>query len=479
MSKPTNWWNALLLSTEICGRTIGIRFRMNIKNHLIACSALITILPINAIAAANTSEELATLIERINKLEQEVLSLRSELNSVELEQKDQTKRVVVIEDAAEVDSPIAIKWKGAPEIKGAGGWSVKPRGRVLYDFAYLSSVPSTIDIPGEGFSSEARRLRFGIEGTIPGGFGYKLIADYLDDVSLTDAYISYKDGPLKIIVGQHNTFQGLEELSSSNDTSFIERSAFTDAFGFERRVGLSAAYNVGGFLLEGGVFTDNIDDLDDGNNSFSVDGRVTYATVVDETQIHLGSSVHARDLGEEIDSVRYRKRPLVHSVDTRFINTDQISGAQDELSYGLEAAVIAGRFHVAAETYWAKVNRTELTNPTFFGGSIEAGYFLTQDKREYKEGVFKGVKVNNPIGNGGAGAWQINFRFDRLDLVDAGIVGGEQDAYMATLIWTPVDEVRFLLNYGHLSYSNVLDIVEGAPNDFSVNVIGARTQIGF
>mgnify|MGYP003632320575 FL=1 len=39
--------------------------------------------------------------------------------------------------------------------------------------------------------------------------------------------------------------------------------------------------------------------------------------------------------------------------------------------------------------------------------------------------------------------------------------------------------VRFLLDYGHLAYSNALDIVEGAPKDFSVNVLGARTQLSF
>ncbi|MEM5496913.1 porin [Paraglaciecola mesophila] len=466
---------------------------MNIKSSLIACVSLAALLPINAIAQTITDEDLGALIKRINQLEQEVRSLRSELDSVgskqvgskqvglaQKEQKqDQNKGVIVIKDDSDDEPSVSFNWKGAPEIKGDGGWSVKPKGRVLYDFNNLSSVPSSLDIPGEGLSSEARRLRFGIQGTMPGSFGYKLIADYLDGVKLTDAYFTYEDGPLTLTLGQHNTFQGLEELSSSNDTSFVERAAYTDAFGFERRVGLSATYQLNDFLLEGGVFTDNIDDLDDGNNSFSVDGRVSYTTVIDDTFIHLGSSVHVRDLGNEIDSIRYRQRPFVHSVNTRFINTDDISGATDELSYGLEAAAIAGRFHVVAETHWAHVARSEFADPTFFGGSIEAGYYLTQDTREYKGGVFKGVKVNDPVSNGGTGAWQINFRFDRLDLVDAGIVGGAQDAYMASLIWTPVNEVRFLFNYAHLSYTDALNIVEGAPNDFSVNVIGLRGQLGF
>jgi phosphate-selective porin OprO/OprP len=77
------------------------------------------------------------------------------------------------------------------------------------------------------------------------------------------------------------------------------------------------------------------------------------------------------------------------------------------------------------------------------------------------------------------GAWQVNVRFDHLDLVDAGIVGGRQDAYMVSLIWTPINYVRLLLNYGHLSYTDALDIVAGAPDDFSVNVFGLRPQVSF
>jgi phosphate-selective porin OprO/OprP len=452
---------------------------MKFKIILVAYLTMVAILPGTVIAATISGEEAAALIERLNKLEQEVITLRSKLSSVESEQKVKSKQIKTTEVASQTKSPTSIKWKGAPELKGEGGWSAKLRGRGLFDVAHLSSVPSTIDIPGEGFSNEARRVRFGVQGTMPGGFGYKLEVDYSGESELTDAYVSYKDGPLKLTVGQHNNFQGLEELSSSNDTSFIERAAVTDAFGFQRKLGVSAAYKLGKVLLQGGVFTDNINDLDDGNNTVSLDGRVTYATKIDNAQIHLGSSVHVRDLGDEVESVRYRQRPLVHSVNTRFINTNEISGAEDELSYGLEAAVIAGRFHAVGETHWAKVNRLAAADPTFFGGSIEAGYFLTNDKREYKGGAFKGVKVNNPVGNGGMGAWQVNVRFDHLDLVDAGIVGGRQDAYMASLIWTPINYVRLLLNYGHLSYTDALDIVAGAPDDFSVNVFGLRTQVSF
>ena len=93
--------------------------------------------------------------------------------------------------------------------------------------------------------------------------------------------------------------------------------------------------------------------------------------------------------------------------------------------------------------------------------------------------MFKSLKVKNPVGKGGFGALQFNVRYDHLDLVDAGIIGGTQDGYMASLIWTPVNHIRFMVNYGHLSYGNALGIAAGAPNDYFVDVVGARAQVSF
>ncbi|APG63582.1 porin [Sphingorhabdus lutea] len=375
-----------------------------------------------------------------------------------------------------------VKWKGAPEFSNDDGWSFKPRGRILYDAATVST-PSGITDNGLGFSNEVRRARLGVQGTIPGGFEYKFEGDFANGgVELTDAFLAYAGKNVTINVGQHNNFQGLEELSSSNDTSFKERAAFTDAFGFKRKVGISAEYNNGPLLLQAGVFTDNVDDLaEDGNNSRSLDGRIVVAPKIGGNQLHLGASVHVRELGDTVTSVRYRQRPLVHSTDVRFINTGTINNATTESSYGLEAAVISGRFHAVAEGHWLKLNRTGLQDPSFDGQSIEAGVFLTNDKREYKGGVFKGVKVSNPVGKGGFGALQFNLRYDRLNLTDAGdaVFGGKQDSYQASLIWTPIDYVRFMINYAKMDYSDAAIAAAGGNRDYSVNVLGFRSQISF
>jgi len=162
------------------------------------------------------------------------------------------------------------------------------------------------------------------------------------EVSLTDAIVSYTDGGFTIQAGQFNPFWGLEEISSSLHTSFIERSAWTDVFPLERRVEAAAIYKTGEFMVQGGVFSDNSEDLPNDNTSF--DSRIVYAPKSGSTQLHFGGSVHYNMLGEGSE-IRYRQRPLVHWTDNRFMNTGRFS-ATSELGIGLEAAAIAGPLRI-------------------------------------------------------------------------------------------------------------------------------------
>ena len=377
-------------------------------------------------------------------------------------------------------------WKGAPQFEDkSAGWSFKPRGRLMYDFATVSS-PGDYDNAGLGFSNEIRRARVGVEGSIPGDLGYKFEIDVADgSVEFADAFLSYQPGDVKFTVGQHNNFQSLEELTSSLHTSFIERAAFTDAFGFERRVGVSAQYAKDAILLQGGVFTDSISDLNsvgDDNNSYGFDTRAVFAPKMGSNQLHFAGSFHYRDINDAATSVRYRQRPAVHTTDVRFIDTGNIAGAEKETGYGLEAAGIFGSFYAAGEAYWQKVSRAGFDDPTFFGAYADVGYFITGETRGYKSGQFDRVKVLKPFGKGGFGSLGVNLRYDYLDLSDGLIVGGRQKAYQASLNWKPTDYVLFGLNYAHLAYDDAAidaDPTAGVDRDYSVDMLGLRSQIDF
>lgn len=430
--------------------------------------------PVVAQDVSPQRDELAQMKAQLEALNARIGQLESQLTQAQA--KIETQDAAIAAKTEPETAASTVTWKGAPEIEGDGGWSFKPRGRLQYD-AGTVSVPQSVGRP-DGFGSEVRRARLGVEGSVPGGFGYKFEMDFAgNEVEITDAILSYKDGGLTVSAGQHNGFQGLEELTSSRFTSMLERAAFTDAFGFERRVGVSAQYAAGDVLLQGGVFTDNIDDLS--NKNWSLDGRAAFMPKFGATQLHLAGSVHYADL-EAGSSVRYRQRPFVHFTGERFIDTRSLD-ANSELGIGAEAAAISGPFHVAAEAFWQSVDRPfEATDPTFFGGYAEAGYFLTGgDSRGYKNGTFDRVKPRKEVGEGGIGAVQLNLRYDYLDLNDAGIQGGVQNGIGASLIWTPTDYTRFLVNYGRMKYDDAIHPTASGDTSYSVDAFAVRAQVDF
>jgi phosphate-selective porin OprO and OprP len=374
--------------------------------------------------------------------------------------------------------PIKVSWKGAPEIS-AKGWSFKPRGRLQLDAANVSR-PAGIADSGLGFTNEVRRAYLGVQGTMPGGFGYRVDIDFAQSSpEFQEAYIDYKRGRTTVTVGQHNGFQGLEELTSDVNTSFMERAAFTDAFGFERRLGISAQYRGKALLLQGGVFTDNIADLsDDANNSYGFDGRIVFAPKMGGTQFHAGASAHYRDTGSVSASTRYRQRPQVHTTDVRFIATPSLP-VTAETNYGVELAAISGPFHAAAEMHWMNVSLAGAADPTFFGGYVEGGWLITGESRGYKDGAFDRIKPANPVSDGGIGAIALNLRYDHLDLSDAGVVGGRQQGYLASLIWKPTDYVLFALNGGRMVFRDAAIAGTGGDRDYGATVVGLRSQIDF
>ncbi len=447
-------------------------FRLSVIAAAMSCSIATPVFAQDT-ATPTPEEELAAMRAQLQALVSRIDQLETELEQTQAANADQD--AVIAANAEAVAKP-------APEPKPAAqlekdGWSFKPRGRLMFDAGTISAPSSTG--ADDGFGNEVRRARLGASGDIPGGFGYKFELDFAgNEVEAADAILTYEDGPLEVVIGHHNNFQSLEELTSSLNTSFIERAAFTDAFGFERRIGVSANYSAGIVLAQAGVFTDNFDDTGTDNRGF--DGRIVLMPKMGGTQLHFGGSVHYNELGEDDATVRYRQRPLVHFTSTRFVNTGSLD-ADSEFGVGLEAAAIAGPFHAAAEGYWQNVDMPLMAdNPTFFGGYAEVGYFLTGgDTRGYKGGKFDRTKPANPVGEGGMGSLQFNLRYDHLDLNDAGILGGVQNGYQASLIWKPTDYTLFSVNYGRMDYEDSVLPTATGDTDYVVDAFGVRAQVDF
>ncbi|MBX7502584.1 hypothetical protein K3181_14160 [Qipengyuania sp. YG27] len=442
-------------------------YRLSVAAAALCCTMAT---PLFAQDVTVSADELAAMRAQLSAMNARIDQLEGELASAKAANEAQDTAI-----AAQAEATSA-KPTPVGELAKKDGWSFKPRGRLMFDAGFTNAPDSTG--ASEGFGNEVRRARLGASGDIPGGFGYKFELDFAgNEVEAADAYLSYADGPVEVIVGHHNNFQSLEELTSSLHTTFIERAAFTDAFGFERRIGASIQYADGPILAQAGVFTDNFDDTSSKNRG--ADARVVFMPKIGDTQLHFGGSVHYNDLDDPAATVRYRQRPLVHFTSQRFIDTGSM-GADSETGYGLEAAAISGRFHAAGEAYWQSVDMPATSNdPTFFGGYVEAGVFLTDDTRGYKGGKFDRTKPVKPVGKGGFGSLQFNLRYDYLDLNDAGIVGGKQDGYFASLIWKPTDYTALAVNYGRLQYTDTIIPTATGDTSYGVDAFGVRAQVDF
>lgn len=422
--------------------------------------------------------QMQAMSQRIGALEGELVEARAKAEAA------QTAVAALPAPTATAKPASEVAWDGAPKISTRDGWSFKPRGRLQLDAAGIDGPAGLTEAQRKqlGVGSRFRRLFVGFDGTMPGGFGYRVEADLAaSPITLIDAYLTYKPSPqLTLTVGQHKPFWGMEELTSDLFTSFLERSPVTAAFGFERRGGLSAAYQGKSVLLQAGAFTDDAQALagNDADNSFSFDGRAVFMPKLGNGQLHLGGSIHYRKLNDLATSVAYAARPHVRTTNLTFVGTGPIANATAERGMGLEAGYFAGRFHATAEGYWQRVSRTGFADPTFNGGYAELGYLLTDDVTAYKGGVPDRIRPKTPAGKGGIGAVQVNARYDWLDLNDAGVVGGRQQTAGLGMIWMPTDYVRFLLDYGHVWVKGAA-VPAAGDRDYSADVVGMRAQFDF
>ena len=436
-------------------------------------------------------------------------------------------------------------WKGAPQLADAeAGWSFKPRGRIQYDTAFITNPGDAIATRNLGFNSRIRRVRLGAEGTIPGGFGYKFEMDYANSaVGFGDVILTYqkKDSPWSVTIGNHETHDGLEQITSSRFISFLERAQMNDAFINTRRIGLSFGLQDKANILRlaAGIFTAHTIDGGFDNDGWIAAARATYSPQALGGMVHLGANIQHRDfqsnngatLSNSVNApstnqqARYRARPFLQTTDVRFVDTGNLAARGDTI-FGLELAGIFGPIHVASEAQLTRVDAYSAGDvatgldafptatflvpsgdPSFLSFYAEAGYFLTGETRGYKNGLWDRTKVLKPLSKGGSGAFQINGRFDYLDLNSSALQqgftnnfttgtfvasnnlarGGVQTGYLASLIWIPEDYMRFLLQFAHAEvqggpFAATVEPTSTKPLDersFGVNSVALRAQVDF
>ncbi len=332
----------------------------------------------------------------------------------------------------------------APDFRDEG-WEFKVIGRVQLDYSFVDA-----DISGADWNAgELRRLRLGVAGKYGDNVKYKfeLNTNSSGDVNLEDGYVQWAPtgGDWNVKAGQFKTPNSLDEQTSSRFITTLERAAFTDAFEFNRRLGVTLNAKGKNYTLSAGIFGDNVN-ISNQQEGYALAARGTLNPVKnDDTLVHLGASVRYRNVGSIQGDIRYRQRPASH-IPGRIISTGAIAGS--DVFVGAEAAAIHKNFWAAGEygvTFADCSAAAACADPTLQGGYAEVGAVIG-GRKTYKSGKWNRPKVDNPVTDGGMGALAFVARFDTIDLSDSSVNGGSFNSCILGADWWATKYTRLGVN---------------------------------
>lgn len=367
------------------------------------------------------------------------------------------------------------------------------------------------------------------------GVGYETVEfaievdfEQLNFITYDHMWVGFKDLPIlgTVRIGQQKVPQGLDNIGSDYHLTFLERNVLSE--------GIWAALFAPGIQIANNFFDKNVSfqtmfhrvqpvnqffTSDFGPGDYAETTRLTWTPVYagdGACLVHVGGSYQWRhaDLGNTIQPggtgnafadtqnvVRFRARPELRDAigigaggnlggDTaRFVDTGYLL-ASNVQTISPEFLWIQGPFSVQSEAAWAFVQHAQSVypasalgtprgSPTFWGGYVQASYFLTGEHRGYDRrfGTFDRPRVSENFflvrgedgrWHYGFGAWEIAYRFSYLDLNDNGINGGQLTQHTIGLNWYFNDNFKLQMQYSNIQRNVIDPAVSGTIHGFGM-----------
>ena len=375
--------------------------------------------------------------------------------------------------------------KGGLEITSDDGkFSAALGGRIHFD-TYLFDGDEEDPVS----STDFRRARITLSGEAY-GWKYKLEQDFAAGNTLSgyrDVYIAHDFSGGTITIGQFKPYRAMEELTSSNEITMLER-PFTTASGiydgrqFQQGIGWRNHWD----CYTAGVMAFNLRNAGTTRNEgVGAAGRVTWAPVNDDlTTVHFGLSLSHEDANrnslppEAVANYAGRRGPSQLIALTpggeafffgEFGDEEFFFGAQGGTvdMTGLELAGTWGPLYAQAEyvygDYAGDYYLSEATFENFFDAPatfdcdpdsgcfigdqdvhawyIMGSWMITGEHKPYdsKKGVFKSAKPSSPWG-----AWELTARYESIE--NDEIPDMQADSVIIGMNYYHNPRVRFMLN---------------------------------
>jgi phosphate-selective porin OprO/OprP len=179
-------------------------------------------------------------------------------------------------------TPVVKEKDGAFTLESASGRnSIQLTGRIHLDYRQ-----NNLDVYGTDYNDrdsataadnfELRRARLGVKGKFAKDFKYEIVGNLPGTATVDVAFVDYaKYQGAQLRVGKFKQPFGLEQLTSSNNIDFMERS-YVDQLAPGKKIGLMLSGEPrDGFTYAGSVFSMHDVEMDSKNDKASYAGRAT------------------------------------------------------------------------------------------------------------------------------------------------------------------------------------------------------------
>lgn len=425
---------------------------------------------------------------------------------------------------AKKKNSVSAKYKDGIVLEsGDGKNSLQMNGRVHFDsrtYDYSNDNDTAAAASATGADTfDIRRARIGAKVKFGDYYSGEVVFNGVGGAPVVDvAYVNaawWK--PVQFRAGLFKMPFSLEQLTSSNNIDFIERS-FVDAYIPAKEIGAM----VHGEPIKGTTYALA---FSNGSNTAETDNRVDNKDVIARVTANFAEIMENKDMvlhgglafakGDIAKGAGFGGNRGTEARGASFFTAPAVSDsvgtsdkAIDRQRLGAEAVVAYGPVKLQAQYLTANYDFETTTRgydsdiKTWYA---EALWTITGEKHadRYKAGAFGGLKPKNDFNpeNFSGGAWEIGARYSKFDASDfntLGIIAGagtdaqittkaanftEAKAFTAGVKFVANTHVRFMLDYVKTDFDNPIGATTGitvnGKSEDSEKALLFRTQFAF
>jgi phosphate-selective porin OprO/OprP len=307
----------------------------------------------------------------------------------------------------------------------------------------------------------------------------------IDEGYLT--YSGYK--PVQVRAGKFKAPFSLEQLTSSNNIDFMERS-LTGSDDKELIPGKQFGAMIFGSPMSGVSYALARHAGASGTESASRDasdttGRLAanFAEVAGNKEwvTHVGIAYSVGKVGNTAAAVApsTEGKGLSSFLVT---NSTALAVNSTRTRIGYELAAANGPFKVQGEMYSFDYGDNQTVQQNITGSYVQAIWNITGESHNYSNSsnTFGWIKPkqNFSTEKGGLGAWQVGLRFSKIDtdIAATSTLTNAADATTLGLTWFANDYTRVMLNYVQTNFASNVKVASGQTKEEALNL---RAQVSF